>query len=252
MYLNIGNKRISLSQALECYKDKKTCKRRFGISSKEYDILISAMLKAVKAGVPQPQPQSQPQPQPQPQPPYQFPVQSYAPQQSQYAALDAVNQSILPGSYAPIQSTQQLAQQFNDTENMFQQHMRPGPGSGPGQGADWYEQQTMQEQIYHNQLTNLRNHTQSNQNLFDRRFFQGQQTHAQQIPPQPIPLRFDDSIINRTIRQQDRNAIGVQPEMADHKIFSRTFDLTQQQIPDRGIERQSIGCRRGATTANYF
>jgi len=36
----------------------------------------------------------------------------------------------------------------------------------------------------------------------------------------------------------------MQPDMCDHKIFSRTFDLTHKKIPDVNVDRQAIGCRR--------
>lgn len=234
MLIKIGHKRIPMDKALSCYKDKALCRKTFGLTNKEYDKLITKMLKAVKAEAlsqTQTQPQSQSQ---------QFPVGAYDSGNNGYSTLNNFNQNILPNTYAPINNTRQQAQQF--------QAQAQAPGPGPGQLADMYELKHKQ-QVHSDLLDN----TQSNKSLMDRRFFQGQQTPASSAIPiqaqtaNPIPLRFDDSAANRMIRQQDRAL----PDVADHKLFSRTFDLAKQQIPDYSMERQAVDSR-GTTGIDWY
>lgn len=224
MLLNIDGKKIPLEQALGCYKNKRECRKRFNLSNSQYDKLISRMLKAVKKGALM---EAAP-----PQQNSQFPIRSYEGiNQKNYASLDSFNNGILPESYSPIHSTREIAQQFSDTETTVRQHQSPNAS------ADWYESQQNQQAS----STNIPNQIQSNQSLFDRRFFHGA---TQLTVPTPMPLRFDDSAPNRQVRQQNRT---VQPEIADHILFSRTFDLARQTVPDVTLERQAVGCRRVST-----
>lgn len=254
--LKIGNKRIPMEEALKYYSNKKECKKRFGLSSKEYDKLISSMLREIKKNKPpnlKPLPNLQLRAQPNTTP--MFPVSSYQRQSNNYAQANNFSQSILPNSYAPINSTSQLAAQYA-TPNMssvtgIPQRQEPclDPGPCPGQGhgpnhrADWFEKSLSHTQS--KQQSQVQSHIQqqkaqprprvgmTNQNLLDRRFFNNQ-NGGYKVPP-IIPHRFNNS--NESI---DKN---MNDNIADNRIFSRTFDIAQNGIPDIMVERQSVASR---------
>lgn len=206
MNLKVGNKVIPFDSALECYKNKRECKRRFGLSSKEYDKLITAMLRVVHA------PQEQ-------RAGSQFPISAYGDGQS-YATPGTFNQSILPNSYQPITSTSQVQQSIQSGPNPTQLQSANGMG--------WCQSLQMQQDI---QQT-------SNQNLMERRFQNFQSYNGHQGVSAPGAGGAPSYL------QRSQVAVRAQDQQADHKIFSRTFDLTQQQMPDVSVERQGIGCRR--------
>jgi hypothetical protein len=244
--LKIGDKKIPINEALVLYRNKKQCKRHFDITSKEYNKLISKLLKYSQEPtersvndtskpnpIPKPNQVSQP-PISSSQPPIsssQPPISSSQPPSHQplqvssydtdrsYSHLNDFDNHILPSSYAPIISTSHMSQQLLD--------------SGRGQEPHDYRMSPMQAADNCDQPlnTDVKNHTETNRNLLDRRFFAG----YSQSPSTVVPLRFNDSLSQSP--QQSQNH-------PDHKIFSRTFDLAHKSMPDLTMDRQSVGCRR--------
>ena len=226
-----------MHEALKCYRNKKLCKKQFKLNTSEYNYLISEMLQIVKL---------------QKSAPTQAPlnVQSFETGSGNYVALDNFNTPILPNSYAPITSTRQLSKQFQEkgmpagllhnTVPTVQPHQ---PHQNNASGVQWHQQLQLQQpqqtqQPYspmqaanmcddQNQLTNLKNHNDTNQNLLDRRFFS-------LIPNQdtPLPPRYGTS---------NQNSVSRQPGQT---IFNRTFDLQRECVPNITADRQSVGCRR--------
>lgn len=244
--LRVGSKHIEINEALQVYQDRKKCKRHFGINNKEYNELLTKMLtelqnmaqektQSVQGGPTQGHAQAQKQ---------RCQVQSFDGGTSQYAPLDGRSDGILPASYAPIQSTQ------------MQVDSLMGRGAGPAQAADMHETTAAsmtsrmpgtgnQAQGGYAELTNLKDRVDTNQNLMNRRFFSGSNptpmdgTSGHSV----MPLRFHDTT-NMQQRDMQRQGTQVTQDHADHRIFSRMFDLTPGQLPDVTVDRQSIGTRR--------
>ena len=170
MNIKVGSKHISMNDALEYYYDRDLCKNKFGLNDREYDKLVSKMLKKIKK---QKQPVS-------PTPTFQKP---------------------LPRSQA--QTTFQKPQ----PQTTFQQ---PQPQTT--------FQQPQSQETPKNEL--------NSQSLLDRRFFQG--FHTPVAPPNP--LRFAETNTSTTVNT--------------NKIFSRMFDIPNQQLPDITSDRQQICSRR--------
>ena len=134
-----------------------------------------------------------------------FPVSSFENQHHPYSPLGS-DHRVLPETYTPVTSTSQLAQQFDDTERHIQQQM-------PMHKPEWYSGN---------------NDNMVNKGLFERRFFAGGPAPTNN----PVPVRFTSSSISASAPSSG-------------PIFSRTFDLTMQPMPDVTFERQSRNTRYG-------
>lgn len=233
--LRVGNKHIEINEALQVYKDRKACKTYFGINNKEYNELLTKMLSHLQdmakaessqdkigsgsaglAGQTGPAGRCQ--------------VQSYENGTSQYASLDSFSTGILPSTYAPIQSTQA------QVDNLV------GRGAGPTHAANMHEMTTTRSGLAHG------DNVDTNRNLMDRRFFSGSNPTPMSRSGSDqavMPLRFQDTT-NMQYRDMQRQGTGVSQDHADHRIFSRTFDLAPGpgQLPDITNDRQSIETRR--------
>ena len=178
MNIKVGSKHISMNDALEYYSDRDLCKNKFGLNDREYDKLVSKMLKKIKK---QKQPVS-------PTPTFQKP---------------------LPRSQAPLQTSFQ-------PRTTFQQ---PQPQTT-------FQQPQPQTTFQQHQLQETPKNELNSQSLLDRRFFQG--FHTPVAPPNP--LRFAETNTSTTVNT--------------NKIFSRMFDIPNQQLPDITSDRQQICSRR--------
>lgn len=118
---------------------------------------------------------------------------------------------------------QQLQTSWDQQQRQPQQTQTLWQPQSPMQAADMCDSQ--------NQLTNLKNYTETNKNLLDRRFFSTCDQAPSNMPPRYM--------------NQAQEQLPNQPfQEMDNKLFSRTFDLQRQTIPDIMADRQSVGCRR--------
>ena len=187
MNIKVGSKHISMNDALEYYYDRDLCKNKFGLNDREYDKLVSKMLKKIKK---QKQPVS-------PTPTFQKPLPRSQPQTT----------------FQPRTTFQQPQPQPT-----FQQPQPQPTFQHPQPQTTFQQSQPQVQETPKNEL--------NSQSLLDRRFFQG--FHTPVAPPNP--LRFAETNTSTTVNT--------------NKIFSRMFDIPNQQLPDITSDRQQICSRR--------
>lgn len=254
--LRVGSKHIEINEALQVYRDRKKCKRHFGINNKEYNELLTKMLaelqnmaeaeqESARGAARAPKAPSAPSASGSAR----CQVQSYEDGTSQYASLDNFSGGILPASYAPVQSTQMQAESLMSR------------GAGPMHAADMHEAASANMTTHmpgtgaptaaHGGYAEL-DRVDTNRNLMDRRFFSGSNPTPMDgtAGHSVMPLRFHDTT-NMQYRDMQRHGTDVTQDHADHRIFSRTFDLTPGQLPDITRDRQSVGTRRGPKPTSW-
>lgn len=183
-------------------------------------------------------------------------------------------QSILPSNYAPSSTAPQQGPPPTSASQAPQMAMQQGGQVGgayqynPNQIANQFEQHQQNQHVFHNQTTanNDCMNTRGNASLLERRFYSGHMQPGNNNPvtgPQPgvCPDPYAGGISNMVnngggsvprapanfsnINPEQRIQQAYQDQLGNNQIFSRTFDLAQQAMPNIGVERQSMACRRG-------